>query len=68
MFAGQEREEYIVCFRPITTGRSPEKMRLCCYVEVAIGEAIKSARAKVLTAEIIDDMKNALSGLWEKAQ
>jgi len=43
-------------------------MRLCCYVEVAIGEAIKSARAKVLTAEIIDDMKNALSGLWEKAQ
>jgi hypothetical protein len=68
MWLRDERNEYVLCFRPLATGASPEKQHICCYIEVDAREAMKSAREKLLTAEIIDNMKKALSGLWSSAQ
>ncbi len=63
-----ERNEYVLCFRPIAAGASPEKQQLCRYIEVDAREAMKSAHEKLLTPEIVDDMKKSLSGLWDSAQ
>jgi hypothetical protein len=52
MWLRDERSEYVLCFRPVATGASPEKQQLCCCIEVDAREA----------------MKSALSGLREAAQ
>jgi hypothetical protein len=68
MWLRDDRDECMLCFRPLATGQSREKRRLCCYMEVAVREAMKSAHAKLLSIEIVDDMKKGLSGLYESAQ
>jgi hypothetical protein len=37
-------------------------------MEVGAREAMKSAHAKLLSIEIVDDMKKGLLGLYESAQ
>jgi len=68
MWLRDERNEYVLCFRPLGASHSPEKQHICCYIEVGAREAMKSAREKLLTTEIVDDMKKSLSGLWDSAQ
>jgi hypothetical protein len=68
MRLGDGRDVYILCFRPLATGRAREERRLYCYREVGAREAMKSAHAKLLSIEIVDDMKKGLLGLYESAQ
>ena len=68
MWLRDEENEYVLCFRPLAAGASAKKKQLCRYIEVDAREAMKSAREKLLTTEIVDDMKKSLSGLWDSAQ
>jgi len=68
MWLRDERNEYVLCFRPLGASPSPEKQHICRYIEVDAREAMKSAHEKLLTTEIIDDMKKSLPGLWASAQ
>ncbi len=65
MWLRDDRDEYMLCFRPLATGQALEKRRLCCYMEVGVREAMKSAHARLLSIEIVDDMKKGLSGSCE---
>ena len=49
-------------------GASPEEQQLRRYIEVDAREAMKRAHEGLLTSEIIDEMRKALSGLREAAQ
>ncbi|MGO9590008.1 MAG: hypothetical protein ACLP3K_08205 [Candidatus Acidiferrales bacterium] len=68
MWLRDDKDEYVLCFRPLAAAASPEKQQICRYIEVDAREAMKSAHEKLLTPEIIDDMKKVLSGLWDSAQ
>jgi hypothetical protein len=68
MWLRDESDDYVLCFRPLGASTSPEKQWPCRYIEVDAQEAMQSAHEKLLTPEIIDDMKEALSDLWDSAQ
>jgi hypothetical protein len=63
MFLHDDESEYVLCFRPQTWNEDPEKRTACCYLRIAVKEAMESAHAKLLTQAIADEMRERLSEL-----
>ena len=60
----EDRDEYILCFRPKVFSDDPENQRVCQYVRIQIAEARELTRAGLLTesiANILDEKLQPLS-------
>jgi hypothetical protein len=65
MFLNDDESEYVLCFRPLLRRESPEQPYSCCYLRIAVKEAMDSAHAKLLTQEIADELRERLSELGQ---
>jgi hypothetical protein len=63
MFLNDDESEYVLCFRPPNRQAGPEKPSSCCYLRIAVKEAMDSSHAKLLTRAIADELRERLSEL-----
>jgi hypothetical protein len=63
MFLNDDGSEYVLCFRPLIRHEGPQTPSSCCYLRIAVKEAMDSAHAKLLTQAIVDELRDRLSEL-----
>ena len=63
MFLNDEESEYVLCFRPLGGRENIGKLSPCCYLQIAVREAMHLAHAKLLTEAIADELRERLSEL-----
>jgi hypothetical protein len=63
MFLNGDESEYVLCFRPLIRHERPETPSSCCYLGIAVKEAMESAHSKLLTQAIAEEMRERPSEL-----
>jgi hypothetical protein len=63
LFLSDERDEYILCFRPLVFREDPRNQSVCRYIRIEIGEAKDLTRTGLLTVSVANILDEKLGPL-----
>lgn len=63
MFISKAKMEYVLCFRPATTGTTSSNRYACRYLRVRTEDVRNMGKSQTLTASMTDALKKKLPSL-----